>query len=178
LKAIGRELEPSYSLLYLSGVTAPPTQYTELKNLKEISFRDNQISHIEYVAFDYVVNLVTLDLSGNLITELDHRVFLKLLQLKNLILNRNHLFQLQSDLFSTNIKLEFINLNNNLIEIILVDFEKMVKIKKVLGFDNVCADFYLNLKDMKKKDLNELVAQNCSEKAFEKDFFWESEEDE
>lgn len=61
-------------------------------------------------------------------------------------------------------KLSFINLNNNRIKVIAVDFKPLKSVRIVLGFGNICADFYLN-KKFNAENLDALIKANCSQVA-------------
>lgn len=147
------------------------------ENLKQINLRNNAIAFIYKTAFIDLKKLEILDLSENLISSLDPNHFMPLaFSLKSLSMSSNRLIELQEDLFQVGSKIEYLNVNNNEIECVKIDFTKF-KFKKVLGFENVCADFYLNGKDMKAEDLNELLAENCSKKIGEIDFDLQIEEE-
>lgn len=128
--------------------------------LEEINFQDNFIESIPENLFWNLTMLTSLNLGGNKIKVLPEMLLTRAKRLQTFIINRNNIEYLPPLLFANN-PLKFINLNNNKIKVVQVDFTTLKVIKKVLGIGNICADFFLN-KEVDAKQLNELMAANCS----------------
>lgn len=150
-------------VVWFSGlVTVYINNFREMPRLTEISLQDNLIETIEINAFYLVPKLTKLSLAGNRIKVLHEFGLEANKALQHFVANRNQIEYLQAGLFANTSALVYINVNNNKIKAIAVDFTKLKKLQKVLGLDNVCANFFLN-KVVDAKQLNELVKANCSE---------------
>lgn len=130
-------------------------------NITEINFQDNLIENFPDNPFLNNTELKKLNFGGNRIKDLPENLLVYSVDLLVFIADRNLIEFLPKLIFSKNIYLEFVNLNNNRIKRIAVDFTKMPNIERVLGLNNVCANFYLNRK-MNAIQLNKLVRANCT----------------
>lgn len=133
--------------------------------LEQINFQDNNIENLDENCFGMttLTNLVTINLAFNQIKALPEALLSNVKNLQTFIVNNNQIENLPMNLFVSSQKLSFVNLNNNKIVSIAVDFTKARGLKKVLGINNVCADFFLS-KAVDAKQLNILVRKKCPAK--------------
>lgn len=138
-----------------------PVALLDMPNLREINFQDNIIEDIPEIFFMATPNLTSINLGTNKLKGLPEKLLMALAQLETFIASSNLIEFLPPGLFMGNFKLSFVNLNNNKIKVIAIDFTKLKSLKKVLGIQNTCADFYMN-KIVPAEELNALVREKCS----------------
>ena len=109
------ELEKlEFLLLSYNKITAiRPASFIKCKNLKSLSLRGNQISHIEASTFTLLVNLEQLDLAQNKISFMPPLWTDKLSNLHYLNLNFNNFETAEAFSLPRKIKLENLHLRNN-----------------------------------------------------------------
>lgn len=132
-----------------------------MRRLREVNLQNNLIERIPDTIFNITTELIKVDLSSNQIVALPEKLLLPLLHLQMFSASRNLIEVLPANLFSGNPKLAYVNLNNNKIKAITIDFATLRSIKRILGFQNTCADFYLN-DEMTAEKLNALVREKCA----------------
>lgn len=132
-----------------------------MPNLREVNLQHNIIEDIPEMFFMPTQNLTNINLGTNKLRSLPEKLLIALSQLESFIACSNLIEFLPAGLFMGNFKLAFVNLNNNKIKVIAVDFTRIKSLKKVLGIQNTCADFYLN-NEMSAEKLNALVKAKCS----------------
>lgn len=132
-----------------------------MRRLREVNLQNNLIERIPETIFNITVDLTKVDLSSNQILALPEKLLSPLLNLQMFSASRNLIEVLPANLFSGNPKLAYVNLNNNRIKSITINFVTLRSIKRILGFQNTCADFYLN-DEMTAEKLNALVREKCA----------------
>lgn len=147
--------------------------FVGMPSLEMINLQDNLIEELNGMLFSTNKRVKTLNISGNKIKRLPDNLLVEMSALENFIANRNSIASLPPQLFLNNTKLEFVNLNNNNITTILLKFESLTTLKKVLGLQNPCANFFLN-NVVTAKQLDDLVKTNCSKKAIPKPGQWKN----
>lgn len=135
--------------------------FEDMPYMKDLNFEDNIIEQLDENTFFKLDGLASLNLARNFIKVLPEKLLSSSKQLQSFIANNNQIEFLPASLFAANPKMSFVNFNCNKIKVIAIDFTK-TKLKKVLGLNNICADFFLN-KVVDAKKLNALVKANCSQ---------------
>lgn len=148
-------------VIWFSGLVTFDASIFRLMILEEINFQDNEISSFPDNSFADLTNLTSLNLGGNRLTSLPEKMLWNNKKLLDFLAHRNEIEALPANLFANNTKLIYVNLNNNRIKFISIDFTTLKSIQKILGLQNVCADFFLT-KRFNAVQLNELVRANCS----------------
>lgn len=118
--------------LHSNGITAlPEDMFKEMMALQHLDMKDNALQLPLHV-FDYLPNLVTLELGGNQLTHLEVGIFRYLSRLSSLNLWGNNLQNLTQDVFIGLSSLEFLDLSSNKLTSIPADlFAMMPQLKQI-----------------------------------------------
>ena len=124
----------------------PSKTFFGLKKLQDLSFKDNELTHIDPIWFTDLQNLELFNVQHNKIKFLETETFDKLINMMQLYLNNNEIETLPKDLFKHNVKLTHISLENNKIKHIGIGvFGGLNKLTFLDLEENQCVNnYYLN----------------------------------
>ena len=136
--------------------------FTKMKKLQRLYLNENKIEKISPCVFRYALNLETIELSGNKIQVLNEDVFTNLPNLQQLHMNDNLLMHLESGLFRNNLNLRKIFMQQNGLEIIEINFMKVVNVEVVDLRSNKCINVCFGcIIGLTLRDFQNVTATRC-----------------
>ena len=136
--------------------------FKKMKKLQKLYLNENKIKKISPCVFRYAQNLETIELSGNQIEELNEDIFMNLPNLQQLHMNDNLLVRLESGLFRNNLNLRKIFMQLNSLEIIEINFMKVVNVEVVDLRSNKCINVCFGcVIGLTLRDFQNVTATRC-----------------
>lgn len=118
-----------------------PQAFLHQKKLKDLSFVDGTIEHVDFTWFKDLQELLVLRLDSNKISKLNWAKFKKLSKLEELNMDDNIIESLDGSLFAGNPNLKTLSFRSNKIKDIKVDtFKNLKHLTKVNLENNLCID--------------------------------------